>query len=454
MSHRSHFSAEPFPFRHTGLGRVPTVVVIVLAALGWLAGARPVQAQLARPTARIGLKSSVRGGNVAVADSGNHRVLIYSSPLRTDESASLVLGQPDFVQNSPNQGNSVPAANTLAAPAGVAQGPNGELYVADTRNCRVLRFDPPFTSGMNASLVLGEPDFVTRNCFTLTAADANSLAAPFAVAVDSQGDLWVVDTFFGDTGDSRVLEYVPPFTDGMAASVVIGQTTTGASQGCNQVFATPPHFPPATASTLCAPKGLTFDTAGHLWIADMGNNRVLQFVPPFTTGMSASLELGQPAGAEAFITNTPNQCLFSIPGCGPDAGKLFYPIAIVFDSRGDLWVTDAGNNRVLEYRPSFSDGMDASLVLGQPDFTSGATGTITGYLALPQGLAYQPSTGNLLVSDSSLNRVLVFQPPFRTNMQPRRVIGQATLSGTQPNQGDTAASPNTVDFPIGVAVLR
>jgi NHL repeat-containing protein len=401
---------------------------------------------------------------LAVADAANNRVLIYNArQLKTDESATVVLGQPDFTHNSPNQGGTAPAANTLAGPRGVVQGPNGEIYVADTFNCRVLRFDPPFTTNMNAAVVFGEPDFTSRECedsatpATAAAATSSSLAAPVGLALDSHGDLWVSDSFLGcevlgirpgctEFGDSRVVEFVPPFSNDMAASVVIGQPSTAPSLGCNQVFGNEPDFPPPTASSLCGPKGLTFDSAGDLWIADTINDRVLEFVPPFSTGMSASLEVGHPAGANAFTTGMPDQ--LTCP-CLPTVSNLHNPAGVAFDSAGDLWVADANHNRVLEYIPSFSDGMNASTVLGAPDFT-----TVGALFSFPQGLAFQQDTNDLFVSDTSDNRVLMFTPPFSNDVSPAVVIGQASLTGTQPNQGDTTAAANTLNLPIGVAALH
>ncbi|HET7344581.1 MAG TPA: hypothetical protein VFJ05_01750 [Nitrososphaeraceae archaeon] len=42
--------------------------------------------------------------------------------------------------------------------------------------------------------------------------------APEGIALDSGGNLWIADNV-----NHRVLEYVPPFTNGKAANVVLGQ---------------------------------------------------------------------------------------------------------------------------------------------------------------------------------------------------------------------------------------
>jgi hypothetical protein len=85
-------------------------------------------------------------------------------------------------------------------------------------------------------------------------------------------------------------------------------------------------------------------------------------------GAAATLELGQPAGAGAFTSNTSNN-----GGIGPST--LALPLSVGLDNSGRLIVGDAGNNRILFYPSSFSTGMSATLVLGQPNFTTGTPNT-------------------------------------------------------------------------------
>jgi hypothetical protein len=70
------------------------------------------------------------------------------------------------------------------------------------------------------------------------------------------------------------------------------------------------------------------------WVGDSHNNRVLEFEPPFSTGMSASLVIGQ----QDFTTNAPST----------KQNGLGNPFHLCFDSSGNLWVSGHGNNRILE----------------------------------------------------------------------------------------------------------
>ena len=361
--------------------------------------------------------------NYAVADTDNHRVLIYNTAFSTDENASVVLGQADFTSNA-----LLPiAANTFFYPASVTADASSNLYVADYDNCRVLQFKPPFTNGMNASVVIGQPDFTTRSC----AAGVSTLSGVTGVAIDGDGDLWVADN------SSRIVEFVPPFSNGMAASVVIGQASLSSSAGCNQSGST-------TASTLCEQWGIAFDSSGDLWVVDLGNSRVLEFKPPFSTGMSASLELGQPSGATALTSNTPNNG-------GLSATSLWYPAHPAFDGDGNLWVSDSGNNRVLEYVPPFSNGMAATLELGQPSgasaFTSNASTTSQSGLNYPYGISFDTS-GNIQVVDIDNSRVMIFAPPFSNGMNATKVFGQANFTSGSANQGGSVAA-DTLYWPEG-----
>jgi hypothetical protein len=115
----------------------------------------------------------------------------------TGQAASFVIGQPGFTSDSPGT-----SASQLNRPRGVAFDSDGNLWVPESDNHRVLEFVPPFSTGMSASLVLGQPDFTTRT--HLYPPDQKSTGAPRSIAFDSSGDLWVA------SWDGRILEFVPP----------------------------------------------------------------------------------------------------------------------------------------------------------------------------------------------------------------------------------------------------
>src|SRR3989442_1828581 len=87
---------------------------------------------------------------------------------------------------------------------------------------------------------------------------------------------------------------------------------------------------------LANPESLTCDSNGNLWVADTGNNRVLEFQPPFSNGMAAASVIGQ----ASFTTNTP-----SLSQTG-----LNVPVSIAFAPGGRLWISANANTRVLAFR--------------------------------------------------------------------------------------------------------
>jgi hypothetical protein len=379
--------------------------------------------------------ATVANPTLAIADTGNNRILVYNTPIDTLGNPAVVLGQPDFLSGDANRGTGTPAANTFNIPGSVAKDSAGNLYVADSGNARVVIFRPPFSTGMKASVVIGQRGFTTAN----VADNASSMGGPYSLAVDSKGNLWVSD----DTND-RVLEYTPPFSNGMAATLAIGQTSTQAATVC--------YENPPTANTLCDPEGMAFDAKGDLWLTDSTYNRVLEYTPPFSTGMAASLELGQPASAP-FTSGT---AIITSPGI-PSATSLAAPVAVTFDASGNLWLADYGFNRVLEYAPPFANGMAATSVLGQVDFTHGdanrssnspAGDTLSG----PWGLAFD-SGGNLNVSDRGNSRLLVFASPLTNGTVATSVIGQTNFTAGSQNQGTGSPTANSLAGPFSLSTF-
>ena len=92
------------------------------------------------------------GTQLFIGDSSNYRLLGFSSvPTSNNASADIVIGQPDFTSNDPNQGGS-PNANTFEFLDGDVLWYSGKLIVADTSNSRVLIFiDPAFSTGSGTS---------------------------------------------------------------------------------------------------------------------------------------------------------------------------------------------------------------------------------------------------------------------------------------------------------------
>ncbi|MGA2991530.1 MAG: NHL repeat-containing protein [Candidatus Korobacteraceae bacterium] len=375
-----------------------------------------------------------------VADGNNNRVLVYDAPFVTGQSAAAVLGQ--LAVNTAAAPNP-PTAASMARP-NVMVDTSGTLYVTDGNNCRVLQFIPPFATGMNATLAIGQPagvgNLISNTCLQGAAATASGLDIPAGMAFDSAGNLWVADI-----GNSRVLKYPAPLTAGEAATVVLGQTTLTGAGTCNQGNAAP------SATTLCEPTVIAFDSAGNLWVVDAGNNRVLMYSPAnLVTGGAATAELGQPA-ATAFTTGTANNG-------GVSATSLSDPQSLAFDPQGNLWLTDFNNNRVLMYAKVdlMVNGAPATLEFGQPiatAFTSatannGGIGPST--LSGPVGLAFDRG-GSAYVTEGGNNRTLVFVPPFSNGMNATLVIGQPDFTHNTANNGGESAA--TQSDPLGTAVF-
>jgi hypothetical protein len=139
----------------------------------------------------------------------------------------------------------------------------------------------------------------------------------------------------------------------------------------------------------------------------------------------------------------------------PSATSLNKPSGIAVDFDGTLFVADTGNNRVIVY--TYTTGMAASAVLGQPDFTSAAAPNPPTAASLnnPQGITLD-NRGNLVVADRNNNRVLGFEPPFETGIEATYLVGQPRLGNQALNfTSRLAPDPPTatsLNQPTGVPV--
>jgi sugar lactone lactonase YvrE len=296
----------------------------------------------------------------------------------------VILGQPDEFSRGCNTGGL--SASSLCTPYGVAVDSAGAAYVSDTVNNRVLRYAPPFSTGMAATRVFGQGGSFTTGIANNGGISANSLNIPYAIAVNDSG------LFVLDSNNRRILVYYNPTGD-FTADVVIGQPDMASALN---VAGSATRF-------MGGDSGLALDASGRLCFVSASLNRVLRFSPPFANGMAADLVIGQ----SDFVSNTP----------GLTASKLSYPVGVAFDPAGNLLVADFGSNRVLRYATPLASAMAATGVLGQTDFVSANLGATATKLNNPIGVAVD-AVGNVIVSDYGNARVVAFDRPFLFALDP------------------------------------
>ena len=295
-------------------------------------------------------------GNLYVADSGNNRVLVYNTPFNAasgepgagDGSADFVYGQ-DGVFTTRNCNLDGASATSLCNPAAVALDGAGNIYIADSGNNRVLEFakagNPPVASDALANRSYGQgavSDFSDTQCADGEGQDPSpsnhGMCNPGGVALDMSGNLFVADS-----SNNRVLEIDAPLEGTQDATRVFGQAGNFTASGCNQGSASAP-----SASTLCAPAGLMLDVLGSLWVADVNNDRVLEYDAPFGSNPAAAMVIGQGDGG-SFTTSGCNRGIAPGDLNGLGADSLCAPAAVAVDSNIDLYVADTSNNRSLVY---------------------------------------------------------------------------------------------------------
>jgi hypothetical protein len=267
--------------------------------------------------------------------------------------ADIVVGQPDFTSGALNFGGAgnVPSARGLRGPQGVWI-QDGKLYVADTQNHRVLIWNSiPTQNGQPADVVLGKPDFTTFVQVDLTQAPieatASTLLNPVSVTSDGRR-LYVTDL-----GHNRVLIWNSiPTQNAQAADIAVGQpsvtstTERPAVTANNSRFLCRPSlndenaeiFPPRCAATVDFPRFALSDGT-RLFIADGGNDRVLVFnTIPTDSGAAADVVLGQLS----------DQLSQDFAERLSSADSVRTPMSLAWDGR-TLYVSDPFNRRVMGF---------------------------------------------------------------------------------------------------------
>ncbi len=284
----------------------------------------------------------------------------------------------------------------LNAPREIANGLKGDLYVADSRNHRILHI----AEDGNLIQEWGSfGDIATGN------APQGTFNEPWGVAVGPDGSVYVSDTW-----NHRVQK----FTESGEPITMWGQ------------YGQPLPDMPESKSSFWGPRGIAVDQNGHVYVADTGNKRIAVFDldGKFLTDFgSAGFEPGQfdePVGVAVgndgvvYVTDTWNQRVQSfLPGAD---GLSFAPLAqwdvngwfgqslenkpfIAVDANNHVFISDPEGYRVIEYT---SDGQ---FVRTWGDFGTGET-----EIGLASGVDVD-ANGNIWVADAGNNRILKYVLP-------------------------------------------
>ena len=305
---------------------------------------------LSNPTA---VAISPDGRILAVADTDNNRVLIWNTPPANQTTPpNVVLGQANFTAFATSQAVN---ASSLRGPQGVWI-QNGKLFVADTQNHRILIWNSiPTQNNQAADLELGQPNFSTANQPPVTTGNpttaANQLLNPVSVTSDG------THLFVADLGFNRVLIWnsIPTSMD-QGADVVIGQPlmTTSVPNwnvalcGSSAVNANNQRLP--CEKTLNFPRFALSDGT-RLFIADGGNDRVLIFNQiPATNGAAADAVLGQPDFTSNIVSNQAASIASTAIDNTSSVDTTPSPTSLAFDGT-NLYVSDPYNRRVLLFTP-------------------------------------------------------------------------------------------------------
>jgi DNA-binding beta-propeller fold protein YncE len=245
------------------------------------------------------------GGSLYIADAGNHRIRKWDGKTGTVTTVAGT-GQPRFY------GNGGPAtAAGLFAPRGVALDGKGNLYVADTQHSCIRKVD---LEGVITMAAGSDPELMSKG------AAPKFLWHPVGVTVGPDGEI-----YWADADMNRVKKADPnridPRTKSGWITIIAGSEGMGFSGDGG----------PARDARLEAPAAVAFDSKGNLFIADHNNGRIRRVEAK--TGIITTVAGNGKRG-------------FSGDEGPAQEASLNAPDGLVFDTEDNLYIADAGNNRI------------------------------------------------------------------------------------------------------------
>ncbi len=285
--------------------------------------------------------------------------------------------------------------------SGVAVDASGNVYFADDQRIRKVAADTGIITTVAGN---GNVGFSGDG----GAATAAELYNPRGVAVDAAGNVYIVDK-----GNQRIREV-------LASTGII---TTIAGNG-NVGFSGDGGA--ATAAELYNPSGVAVDTAGNVYIADAGNNRIREVTAG--TGIITTIAGNDTSG-------------YAGDGGAASAATLFYPNSVAVDAAGNVYIADEYNNCIREV--SASAGIITTIAGGGSNYPGDGGAATAAQLDLPSGVAVDAAGNVYIIMNNRVREVSASTGIITT------IAGNDT-SGYSGDGG--AASAAALSSPRGVAV--
>ena len=406
--------------------------------------------ELSGPTA-IAFDTTSSTPVVYVADTANHRVLAWRNPgsLTKGNPADRVIGQRDFFSAYPGGPGTSPLAlvsSGMVFPNGLAVDSNGNLYVMDAGNNRILRFPRPMEQQgelINPDMVIGQKTPGAGNLSneglpkpsekTLSLNQSNSVARG-TITFENQGNLWVADTL-----NNRVLRFPKSRLTASepAADVVLGQTTFDGAVGATSNLQ-------SDLLALSRPIAVAVDDNGGVYVSD-GYLRVLYFDTP-VTGASAKRALGIDLAATQTLPRPPAPNDYTLGRIGNQGA----PVQCIYTLGSAVFICDTAANRIVRYgspdtwppltATTLSPPITAvygqdTLLTGEVNRGNGLSRSGTNGFSAPTAGAF--FNGEMWVVDPGNNRVVAFASSGPLNYPvATRVLGQLDYDLNAPNLTD------------------
>jgi len=375
-----------------------------------------------------------------------------SAPGASSSTVSTIAG----VGGAPGFANGSGSQAEFNAPAGVAVGSDGTIYVADAGNNRIRQIQNQSGTWTVSTLAgSGSAGFADG------AAASAEFNNPQGIAVDSSNKVYVADT-----GNHRIREI-----SGGNVSTIGGNGTAGLVNGA------------ASSSEFKAPQGLTVDSQGNVYVADTGNSTV-RFIS--TAGQVSSVAGDGTVGsndspsahfngvigigfdgitAYIYLADTKNERIRRLDSSGnvmtltgstqgfadgsASVAQFANPAGIAIDGAGKIIVTDSTNSLIREVDPTqvASNGPNAVFTLagtGARALTNGA-GNVAAFFT-PAGVAVSPSSA-IIVADTGNNVIRqILVPPIIDSFSPTTGNPGDSITINGERFDSTSASNDTVTF--------